>query len=117
MGKLTTHVLDTAAGTPAAGMRIDFAALGATGVQPVHTMYTNAAGRTDVPLLDADAMRTGEFELTFHVADYFRRRGAPLADPPFLDRVPIRFAIADVAAHYHVPLLCSPWAYSTYRGS
>jgi 5-hydroxyisourate hydrolase len=117
MGKLTTHVLDTSAGTPAAGMRVDFAALGARGPQPIRTVYTNFAGRTDEPLLADDAMRIGEFELTFHVADYFRRQGRDLADPPFLDRVPIRFAIADVAAHYHVPLLCSPWAYSTYRGS
>ena len=117
MGKLTTHVLDTASGTPAAGMRIDFAAAGADGVQPIRTIFTNAEGRTDQPLLTADRMRVGEFELTFHVADYFRRTGTPLADPPFLDRVPIRFAIADPLAHYHVPLLCSPWAYSTYRGS
>jgi 5-hydroxyisourate hydrolase len=117
MGKLTTHVLDTSAGTPAAGMRVDFAALGAGGATPIRTLYTNAEGRTDEPLLAGDAMRRGEFELTFHVAEYFRRQGRALAEPPFLDRVPIRFAIADAAAHYHVPLLCSPWAYSTYRGS
>ena len=117
MGKLTTHVLDTAAGKPAAGMRIDFASLEADGAGGVRTVYTNAEGRTDEPLLAAAAMRRGEFELTFHVAGYFRGQGYALADPPFLDRVPIRFAIADVAAHYHVPLLCSPWAYSTYRGS
>jgi len=79
-------------------------------------VHTNAEGRTDEPLLAGDAMRRGVFELTFHVADYFRRRGCALAEPPFLDRVPIRFAIADPDAHYHVPLLCSPWAYSTYRG-
>jgi 5-hydroxyisourate hydrolase len=117
MGKLTTHVLDTSAGTPAAGMRIDFVALDANGMQGVRTLYTNAEGRTDDPLLAPDTMRRGEFQLTFHVADYFRRQGRVLADPPFLDRVPIRFAIADPTAHYHVPLLCSPWAYSTYRGS
>ena len=117
MRKLTTHVLETSAGTPAAGMRIDFAALAANGTGPVRTLYTNAQGRTDEPLLAGDGMLRGEFELTFHVADYFRRQGRALADPPFLDRVPIRFAIADIAAHYHVPLLCSPWAYSTYRGS
>lgn len=116
MGKLTTHVLDTSAGTPAAGMRVDFAGVGADGRQPIRTVYTNGDGRTEAPLLAADAMRTGEFELTFHVGDYFRRQGCALADPPFLDRVPIRFGIADVGAHYHVPLLCSPWAYSTYRG-
>jgi 5-hydroxyisourate hydrolase len=117
VGKLTTHVLDTAGGRPAAGMRIDFAAVGPKGPTPVATVHTNAEGRTDRPLLDGDAMRTGEYELTFHVADYFRGQRVPLADPPFLDRVPLRFAIADAGAHYHVPLLCSPWAYSTYRGS
>jgi len=116
MGRLTTHVLDTAAGTPAAGMRIDLGAAHGSGTQAVRTVYTNAEGRTDEPLLAGDMMRRGEFELTFHVADYFRRRGCTLAEPPFLDRVPIRFAIADPDAHYHVPLLCSPWAYSTYRG-
>ncbi|HJU22025.1 MAG TPA: hydroxyisourate hydrolase [Casimicrobiaceae bacterium] len=117
MGKLTTHVLDTTAGAAAAGMRIDFAAIDANGVQAIGTVYTNADGRTDEPLLAEHAMRGGRFQLTFHVADYFRRQGHALADPPFLDRVPIRFGIADTEAHYHVPLLCSPWAYSTYRGS
>jgi 5-hydroxyisourate hydrolase len=117
MGKLTTHVLDTANGTPAAGMRIDFAAITRDAVRLLGTVYTNAEGRTPEPLLTADVMHVGEFELTFHVADYFRRQGAAVADPPFLDRVPVRFAIADATAHYHVPLLCSPWAYSTYRGS
>lgn len=116
MGRLTTHVLDTAAGTPAAGMRIDLAVAGDAGTQVIRTVHTNAEGRTDEPLLAGDAMHRGVFELTFHVADYFRRRGCALAEPPFLDRVPIRFAIADPDAHYHVPLLCSPWAYSTYRG-
>lgn len=117
MGKLTTHVLDTTAGAAAAGMRIDFAAVDANGVQAIRTVYTNADGRTDDPLLAGDTMRGGQFQLTFHVADYFRRQGQALADPPFLDLVPIRFGIADASAHYHVPLLCSPWAYSTYRGS
>jgi 5-hydroxyisourate hydrolase len=117
MGKLTTHVLDTSSGKPAAGMRIDFASLDGVAAGHVRTVYTNAEGRTDEPLLAAEAMRRGAFELTFHVADYFRARNVALADPPFLDRVPIRFAVADVNAHYHVPLLCSPWAYSTYRGS
>jgi 5-hydroxyisourate hydrolase len=117
MGKLTTHVLDTSAGMPAAGMRVDFAAVGRTGAEPIATVYTNANGRTDAPRLADDTMRVGEFELTFHVAEYFLGQGRELANPPFLDRVPIRFAIADASAHYHVPLLCSPWAYSTYRGS
>ena len=117
MGKLTTHVLDTATGRPAAGMRIDFAAIEHDSARPIGTLHTNGEGRTDRPLLEGHAMRVGEYELVFHLADYFRDQGRPLADPPFLDRVPIRFAIADPDAHYHVPLLCSPWAYSTYRGS
>jgi len=117
VGKLTTHVLDTAGGRPAAGMRIDFAAVGPSAPTPIATVHTNAEGRTDRPLLDSGAMRAGLFELTFHVADYFRNQHVTLADPPFLDQVPLRFAIADAGAHYHVPLLCSPWSYSTYRGS
>lgn len=117
MGKLTTHVLDIAGGGPAAGMRIDFSAVTPGGMRLIRSLHTNAEGRTDEPLLAGDAMRAGEFELAFHVAEYFQREGCALADPPFLDRVPIRFGIADPAAHYHVPLLCSPWAYSTYRGS
>jgi 5-hydroxyisourate hydrolase len=98
-------------------MRIDFAAVGPSGPTPIATVHTNAEGRTDRPLLDSGAMRAGLFELTFHVADYFRNQHVTLADPPFLDQVPLRFAIADAGAHYHVPLLCSPWSYSTYRGS
>jgi 5-hydroxyisourate hydrolase len=117
MGRLTTHVLDTARGCPAAGMRIDFSALGDAGPVLVATVRSNAQGRTDQPLLDDEAMRRGEFELLFHVGDYFRAQGVPLADPAFVDRIPLRFGIADPAAHYHVPLLCSPWSYATYRGS
>lgn len=116
MGKLTTHVLDTASGRPAAGMRIDFAAVGADGVRHIATVHTNGEGRTDSPLMADAAMRAGTYELTYHVADYFRARGLLLAEPPFLDRVPLRFGIADPAEHYHVPLLCSAWSYSTYRG-
>jgi 5-hydroxyisourate hydrolase len=78
---------------------------------------TNADGRTDKPLLSADQARAGQFELVFHAGDYFRRRRAELAAPPFLDVIPIRFAVADPHAHYHVPLIVSPWTYSTYRGS
>ena len=117
MGKLTTHVLDTASGQPAAGMRIDFAVLDGNGWRHIKTLHTNADGRTDEPLLAAEAMRAGEFELMFHVAEYFRTRGVMLPEPPFLDRVPLRFGLADTDAHYHVPLLCTPWSYSTYRGS
>jgi 5-hydroxyisourate hydrolase len=84
---------------------------------PVAGAVTNADGRTDAPLLAGEAMRVGTYEIAFHVGDYFRGAGAVLADPPFLDVVPVRFSIADVDGHYHVPLLASPWAYSTYRGS
>ena len=117
MGKLTTHVLDTASGTPAAGMRIDLAIVESAGARPIATLRTNREGRTDAPLLAGDAMHAGVYEITFHVAEYFRAKGEALTEPPFLDRVPLRFGISDVNAHYHVPLLCSPWSYSTYRGS
>ena len=116
-GKLTTHVLDTANGCPAAGMRIEVAVLENGAWVDLKVLHTNADGRTDKPLLAAAEMRSGEFRLVFHVAEYFRARGVPLPDPPFLDSVPLRFGIADPLAHYHVPLLCSPWSYSTYRGS
>jgi len=112
MGRLSTHILDTSAGRPAAGVRIvlrrDDEVLADT--------RTNADGRTEKPLLEGAAFRTGTYELTFHVGDYFRDRGVPLADPPFLDLVPLRFSIAE-DTHYHVPLLVSPFGYSTYRGS
>lgn len=116
-GRLTLHVLDTAHGQPAGAMRVDFAVREGDAWRLVKTVHTNAEGRTDAPLMSAEEMRTGEFEFTFHVADYFRRRGVTLPNVPFLDRVPLRFGIADKDAHYHVPLLCSPWSYSTYRGS
>jgi 5-hydroxyisourate hydrolase len=112
MGRLTTHVLDTAVGLPAAGVRVVLRRDGEALVEAV----TNADGRTDKPLLNGAAFKPGRYELTFHVGDYFRGRGAPLADPPFLDVIPLRFAIAD-DGHYHVPLLVSPFGYSTYRGS
>jgi 5-hydroxyisourate hydrolase len=117
MGKLTTHVLDTAHGRPAAGMRVDLAVVEDSGPTHIATARTNAQGRTDSALLDGASMRAGVYELTFHVAEYFRRSGVALPDPPFLDRVPLRVGIADASADYHVPLLCSPFSYSTYRGS
>lgn len=117
MGRLSTHVLDTVSGRPAAGMKIEFAVLENGRRTPLKTAHTNADGRTDEPLLGGEAMRAGEFELVFHVAEYFRGKGVALPDPPFLDRVPIRFGIADASGHYHVPLLCTPWSYATYRGS
>lgn len=116
-GRLTTHVLDTAHGKPAAGMSIAFSVRDGDGWKLIKTITTNADGRTDEPLLSGDALRAGEYQLLFQVGDYFRRLGVVLPQPAFLERVPLVFGIADASAHYHVPLLCSPWAYSTYRGS
>ncbi len=114
---LTSHVLDTARGQPAAGLRVDLCRIGPDGrARLLKSVSTDADGRTTPPLLSGGEMTVGRYELVFHVGAYFRAAGAPLADPPFLDEVPVRFAIADPAAHYHVPLLVSPWSYSTYRG-
>jgi 5-hydroxyisourate hydrolase len=117
MAGITTHVLDTVRGQPAAGMRLEFSVMRDGAWVPLRTLATNADGRTDGPLLTAADVQPGQYRIVFHVAEYFRGQGVDLPDPPFLDRVPLRFGVADVAAHYHVPLLCSPWAYSTYRGS
>ncbi len=117
MGKLTTHVLDTAAGIPARGMRIDLYRASDGDPVALTTLHTNADGRAPAPLLDGETFRVGRYELVFHVAAYFRAQGAALPEPPFLDQVTIAFGIGDAAAHYHVPLLVSPWSYSTYRGS
>jgi len=117
MGKLTTHVLDTANGKPAAGVRIELSRAHGDVYRPLKTVYTNADGRTDEPLLDTEAMMSGRYELVFHIAEYFRKLGTSMTAPPFLDQIPLRFAIADPALHYHVPLLATPWSYATYRGS
>ncbi|MDX1604764.1 MAG: hydroxyisourate hydrolase [Candidatus Competibacterales bacterium] len=116
MGRLTTHVLDTAAGRPAAGLRIELFRLGDER-RRLADVVTNADGRCDGPMLEGDAFVAGEYELVFHAGDYLRKQGHELPDPPFLDRVPIRFGIAAPDQHYHVPLLLSPFGYSTYRGS
>lgn len=115
MGRLTTHVLDTAAGRPAAGLRVELFALDGER-RPLADRLTNSDGRLDAPLLEGPAFVPGRYELVFHVGDYFRSRGVTLADPAFLDLVPLRFGMAE-DAHYHVPLLVSPYGYSTYRGS
>lgn len=117
MGHLSTHVLDTAHGCPAAGMRISLQRLDAAGAVTIKALALNADGRADGPLLDAAAMAVGRYRLQFEVADYFRARGVQLPEPPFIDVVTLDFGIADAAGHYHVPLLVSPWSYSTYRGS
>lgn len=119
MGRLTTHVLDTANGCPAAGMRVmlyrlDGAARSAT---LLRSLALNNDGRADRPLLDGGDFRPGHYRLLFAVAAYFRSQGIELPDPPFLDEVPLDFGLSSVDSHYHVPLLVSPWSYSTYRGS
>jgi 5-hydroxyisourate hydrolase len=116
-GRLTTHVLDTARGVPGAGIAVTLCRLGAAGRDVVARAVTNANGRTDAPLLEGADFAVGRYELVFETAAYFRACGLVLADPPFLDEIVLRFAIADAAAHYHVPLLASPWSYATYRGS
>lgn len=113
MARLTTHVLDTALGKPAGGVKIDLRRSGGW----LKSVTTNSDGRTDEPLLSADRIETGTYELTFHAGDYLRQAGVALEDPPFLDIIQIRFGIADPAGNYHVPLLLSPYGYSTYRGS
>jgi 5-hydroxyisourate hydrolase len=114
---LTTHMLDTMNGIPAEGVRIDFAALDGETYRLLATVRTNADGRSPQPLLNAETMKAGRYQLTFYVAEYFAKRGVTLPDPPFIDRAVIQFGITDPAAHYHVPLLASPWSYTTYRGS
>lgn len=118
-GRLSTHVLDTAQGCPAANMTIELWRLDGHEEKRtlLKTVRTNADGRTDGPLLLNEELVVGIYELIFAVGDYFRTQNTTLPTPPFLDRVPVRFGIADPNAHYHVPLLTSPWAYSTYRGS
>jgi 5-hydroxyisourate hydrolase len=118
MTGLTTHILDTAHGCPAANVTLELYACPAGGErQRIKQLVSNADGRCDTPLLNADELKTGIWELVFHTAAYFRAQGAVLSEPPFLDVITLRFAIADTTVHYHVPLLVSPWSYSTYRGS
>jgi 5-hydroxyisourate hydrolase len=117
MGKLTTHVLNIAAGIPAAGVRVELHRIDADARTLLCAAHTDADGRCPAPLLDGPALLSGRYSLTFHVADYFRSLGMPLREPPFLDAVVIDFGVADAAQNHHVPLLVSPWSYSTYRGS
>lgn len=115
MGRLTTHVLDTASGQPAAGLILRLYRLG--GAEPLVRTATNADGRVDNPLLEGTPFAVGRYRLEFDAGDYFRTAGVALANPAFLDVVALEFGIADAASHYHVPLLLSPYGYSTYRGS
>jgi 5-hydroxyisourate hydrolase len=117
MGRLTTHVLDTAQGRPAAGLAVRLARWNGGAYHELRMTVTNGDGRCDAPLLEGSDMVAGRYRLTFAAGAYFRTQGVALPDPPFLDDVTIDFGIAEVAAHYHVPLLVSPWSYSTYRGS
>ena len=116
MGRLTTHVLDTVRGVPASGMRIELLRGGAGAATALTSVSTNAEGRTDSPLLEGEKLTAGTYQLVFHVADYFRRRGDPDAGR-FLEHVPVVFVVDEPAGRYHVPLLVSPWSYTTYRGS
>jgi 5-hydroxyisourate hydrolase len=117
MGRLTTHVLDTSLGRPASGLTVILERIETAGRMPVTQAVTNEDGRLDAPLLAGDAFQRGIYEISFLAGAYLRRNGAALPEPPFLDVIPIRFGIADAAVHYHVPLLLSPYGYSTYRGS
>ena len=116
MGRLTTHVLDTARGVPGAGMRVELYALSPK-YEKLTTITTNADGRANAPLLEGADFKNGQYELVFRAGDYYRDSGIALDEPAFLDEIPIRFAVSDKDAHYHVPLLVTPWSYSTYRGS
>jgi 2-oxo-4-hydroxy-4-carboxy-5-ureidoimidazoline decarboxylase len=117
-GRLSTHVLDTHGGKPAAGIVVELIELSDLGVPRLITRTTtNSDGRTDQPLIGGRPVPIGRYELAFAVGDYFAARGAPMSDPPFLDRIPLRFSVSDPEGHLHVPLLVTPWSYSTYRGS
>ena len=117
MARLSTHVLDLGRGAAAAGIAIELHRLDGESRHLVVETTTNADGRTDAPLMAGERLESGVYEITFHAGEYFRRSGVALTDPPFLDRVVVRIGIADGAGNYHVPLLVSPYGYSTYRGT
>jgi 5-hydroxyisourate hydrolase len=114
---LTTHMLDTANGKPGEGVRIDFSVLEGGAYKLVKTVRTNADGRTPEPLLTAETMKVGQYELVFYLAEYYTKLGTTLPNPPFIEKAVIQFGMADATSHYHVPLLATPWSYTTYRGS
>jgi 2-oxo-4-hydroxy-4-carboxy-5-ureidoimidazoline decarboxylase len=116
-GRLSTHVLDTHSGKPAPGVRVRLYEVGASARGLIAETVTNADGRTDKPLIGGEPLRCGVYEIEFAIGDYFRSKGVPSASPAFLDVIPIRFGVAEPEGHYHVPLLATPWSYSTYRGS
>jgi 5-hydroxyisourate hydrolase len=117
MGRLTTHVLDTSLGRPGQGIRIEVYRLEGETRKRLKEVTTNDDGRCDAPILEGEAFTAGEFELVFHAGDYLRRQSVAADEPRFLDVIPLRFGVADASQHYHVPLLLSPYSYSTYRGS
>lgn len=117
MGKLTTHVLDTAQGCPGAGIRVELYAICPNERTLLKSTTTNDDGRCGEPLLEGPALQPGHYELVFHAGDYYAARGVDLPSPRFLDRITLAFGIADPTQHYHVPLVMTPWSYSTYRGS
>jgi len=117
MGKLSTHVLDITQGKPGAGVKVALYAVGAQGCTLIKTDVTNADGRCSAPLLEGETMKTGKYELVFSAGDYFAAQGVELPEPRFIDEVTIAFGVAGAEQNYHVPLVVSPWAYSTYRGS
>lgn len=117
MAHLSTHVLDTARGIPAKGVKIELHRIENGARRRVATGVTNADGRIAKPLISGDLLEIGEYELVFHAGDYLRATGARVTDPPFLDQVSVRFGVAELNCNYHVPLLLSPFGYSTYRGS
>jgi len=117
MGKLSTHVLDTAQGKPGAGVQVELYAIEAGQRTLLKREFTNADGRCAAPLLEGEALRMGQYELVFAAGDYFAAQGVTLPAPRFIDLVTIAFGVADAAQNYHVPLVVTPWSYSTYRGS
>ena len=117
MARISTHVLDTSCGRPAEGLAVELHLVKGAEPRLMAAFVTNADGRTEVPLVSADALETGIYELSFHAADYFHRMGVTQSEPPFLGVIVVRVGIGDPAGSYHVPLLLSPFAYSTYRGS
>ena len=117
MAGITTHVLNTVSGAPGAGMRIDFSIFKDGAYQLVKTVHTNSDGRTDEMILSPPETQVGQYELLFHVDEYFAKQGVQLPDPPFVEKVPVRFSVFDTKQHYHVPMLATPWSCTTYRGS
>jgi 2-oxo-4-hydroxy-4-carboxy-5-ureidoimidazoline decarboxylase len=116
-GRISTHVLDTYSGRPASGVEVELFELAGDRAHRIARAVTNSDGRTDAPLIADRPLPIGRYELRFAIGDHFRSKGIEQGDPPFLDIVPLRFSVAEPEGHYHVPLLCTPWSYSTYRGS